>query len=528
MENLDDLMRQKYNNDDPAGRFEFREEYWEQAVVLLEADEARKRKRRRWLLWWTFAGLLLGVGAGFWYTNSDNSQTAAIRSGDAQEQSRAGTSAATQVEGERHDSIRSETKLHTENKDSGTSSKIESSENNSHHEHTRVAGISASNTTTEPNGILPAANDQGGKKQLTANASKRTSKNTTHSSLKHVLPGSHGGEIQENETQVVAQTPEKDVQPKGNGEHNLPAGQVTALASGQTPVVDSGETSKDVTVIAEKVVSTENTGSTTTGVQAELSLLAPELPAQKLLDQLLENLFTLPLPLAPATQDSTQNAKTPFRAQQPLVNQIKPVQDKRFAFGVSVAAATYKPAPDQRWLGFNGAAFGTYRINKHWSALLGLGLRYQPGSWLDSSTTVITESLRYSFGYTGTYSEKRNVGLLSLEMPLAAVWNRGTIGLEVGAAPGKLLYALERFKQSTKSSLEPEKTTRNRLEKGDSSPFASTYVNTFAGMSWRFSRNTSLSLRGTYRFGAILKATAEDPAVYGGFGVELGLRVKLF
>jgi len=64
VKNIDDLMQQKYDNDDPNGRFAFREEYWEQALALIEADEARRRKKRRWLLWWCLAGLLL-VAAGY-------------------------------------------------------------------------------------------------------------------------------------------------------------------------------------------------------------------------------------------------------------------------------------------------------------------------------------------------------------------------------------------------------------------------------------------------------------------------------
>lgn len=56
MDNIDDLMRQKFEADIPAERFVFREEYWEQARTLLE--EAEKEKRRRWLL------LLLLVGTG--------------------------------------------------------------------------------------------------------------------------------------------------------------------------------------------------------------------------------------------------------------------------------------------------------------------------------------------------------------------------------------------------------------------------------------------------------------------------------
>ncbi len=56
MENLDDLMRKKFNTADEAGRFEFQEQYWDQARALIEADE-RKRKRRRILIWWWLGGI---------------------------------------------------------------------------------------------------------------------------------------------------------------------------------------------------------------------------------------------------------------------------------------------------------------------------------------------------------------------------------------------------------------------------------------------------------------------------------------
>ena len=47
MENIDELMRQKFDSEDHGERFEFQEEYWEQAQVMLEQEEARRRRRRR-------------------------------------------------------------------------------------------------------------------------------------------------------------------------------------------------------------------------------------------------------------------------------------------------------------------------------------------------------------------------------------------------------------------------------------------------------------------------------------------------
>jgi hypothetical protein len=65
MENLDDLMRKKFNTAEEAGRYEFQEQYWDQARALIEADE-RKRKRRRILLWWWFGGIFVLSMAGIY------------------------------------------------------------------------------------------------------------------------------------------------------------------------------------------------------------------------------------------------------------------------------------------------------------------------------------------------------------------------------------------------------------------------------------------------------------------------------
>lgn len=64
MENLDDFMKKKFLDDPDGGRFEFKEEYWQQAEALIAADEKRRR-RRFW--WWIGCSLLLaGLAAGLW------------------------------------------------------------------------------------------------------------------------------------------------------------------------------------------------------------------------------------------------------------------------------------------------------------------------------------------------------------------------------------------------------------------------------------------------------------------------------
>jgi hypothetical protein len=66
MENIDDFMRDKFSNDDPAARFGFREEYWNQALLMIQAEEAGRKRRRVIWWWWVIFGLLLLVSGGLW------------------------------------------------------------------------------------------------------------------------------------------------------------------------------------------------------------------------------------------------------------------------------------------------------------------------------------------------------------------------------------------------------------------------------------------------------------------------------
>jgi len=66
---LDDMLRNGLSGQTPNTRFEFKEEYWEQALALLEADE-RKKKRRRILAYTCVLTLLLIPAAVMYYKTS--------------------------------------------------------------------------------------------------------------------------------------------------------------------------------------------------------------------------------------------------------------------------------------------------------------------------------------------------------------------------------------------------------------------------------------------------------------------------
>lgn len=70
MEHFDDMLRNSLAGNASDSRFEFKEEYWLQAMALLELEE-QKRKRRRALVYWSVLALLL-IPAAICYYNRPN------------------------------------------------------------------------------------------------------------------------------------------------------------------------------------------------------------------------------------------------------------------------------------------------------------------------------------------------------------------------------------------------------------------------------------------------------------------------
>lgn len=499
MENFDERMRHKYDNDDPGGRFEFREEYWEQALALIEADEAlRRQKRRRGLLWWSLAGLLLlSAGIGWWrmsgtHTGLNPEPAIGAHETTGRSTTQPGKSAqqdaahATDETATTSNTATSNTNQTDKTNHSDAQNQVENNSSNTQNATQNAAGrsqqLSARNRAFDAKGNASGNNNSStSDKQLTQKG-KQANTTTQSSGL------STGAE-----------------QPTGNVTTAQGAGNGGAENALKNPENTSG-------------ADAENAASTT----------APAAAQAKTLDKLLEQLFTLPLPMEPAISIEKKALKTPEKAEAPMASQIKPVKDSRFSAGIAASGLLYKSSIDKRNLGFTAALYGAYRINRHWSASVGVGARFTPGTWTDSSGTQFTESLLYSFGFESVKTERRAAGLLSLELPIAASWHHGAFGIEAGVAPGYLLYALDRYKQTTENSFHGPKTTRNRLEKADTESYGRYYANTFAGAEWWFSRNASLTLRGNYRLGALVKQTVEDPAVKAGASVELGLKLKLF
>jgi hypothetical protein len=97
MENLDEFMRHKMQTDTPGDPFPFREEHWEHALKLLEAEDQRKKRRRAIFWWWLFGVLLLpSAGTLAWWLEP------AAQTPIAAENTASGAKEAPEITSERH------------------------------------------------------------------------------------------------------------------------------------------------------------------------------------------------------------------------------------------------------------------------------------------------------------------------------------------------------------------------------------------------------------------------------------------
>lgn len=479
MENIDDLMRQKFDSDNPGERFEFQEEYWEQAQVLLEREEDKRRKG-----WWLFLALLLlitllgwlllgkGLDGKGWTQNETNKLT-------------------------EHSTVQTE------------SPSLHSNAN----QQTQTADAIQPNTENQPK-----------------NTVQQSDANQPINKF-----GSGLSSVENIENQKIAkesQTTRKDGKAKRTTRNNLTA------KKGQDPSATATaarlkENKNDLNT--PDAAGTTNPSSTKEPSSNQSPTTNPQLPVTNNQLPVTNNQLpttNLPIPTGILTvpKREVMLQRIPVAAKEPIAERIKPVDDQRFSMGLSLAGAAYQADASGQWAGWSIGAFGDYRLNKNWSVMLGAQWRFVPGygAEADSSNPDRVEQLRYSFGFTQEVWKRETRGLHYLEIPLSASWKQKRLGLEAGGAAGMLFLMQNKTTLTTESSLEAAKTTVNKLVKGDPSPYNSLYFNGFVGADYRLTNRISIMARGLYRFTPMFKNTS-DGVSNGGLGnVDLGLRFRLF
>ncbi len=484
MENIDDFMQRKFDSDDPAERFPFREEYWEQAQALIEADEQRRRKRRRFLFWWFFSGLLVGAGA-LWLWFEQPGQASEMASGKGVEQQHVVAPVAPSLQNTLPGNDKSSTATTPGLSNASSEPVSDNSLKNIGNQQNRVgeekkkAG-SAPKSTKEtlsvsaiPGALKPAV-------APSKNKRKAPSAEKPDNIGKGAVPGDPS--IENNSPARAKTTEQNEAIKQVTG--NLPDNQAPARANVSVPPTDSIQTSDAAPT-------------------ASIALL-----------QVLE----LPFPPALFAGKNPVFYKKPKQ----YAAAIKPVSDKRFVWGAGASVSAWKSGT-----GYTAGFFGNYRLNAPWSLSAGLQLRYLPLSTADplpDSSEQVSVQYRYSFGFERTEWRRTTVGLHYLEIPLAARWQRGRLGIEAGVAPGLLLLARDQVTQTIESSLGGIETPVKRFESGEKTNFRRAYFSTFVLAECRLASRLGFTLRGNYRPGSILKPLEDVEFEKYALGLDMGLR----
>jgi hypothetical protein len=471
MENLDDFMRQKFNTDPDASgeRFEFREEYWEQAQALLEAEEKRRRKRRRWLLWWVFLGVIAVAVAVY----SNNGRLARRSLGEGGQSAR--DTLDHQYSGSADDI---QTRGDTTTKGFISGEKIPGTDSVFPKNNIENQGFGIKNGMP---GTVGASDRQAGKNNNTKDAQPETSAQK---------PAPLPSRSDSKGVQPAGTSPNQpDVEKEKNGQPTSP----NPPASVQNATLPGHQTdSTNVSVIAQNDLHEFNNFAA--------------LPT-------LTGLLDLP------TRDLDTPNVTPY------VQSIKPVRERTFSFGLAATATLSQASPDGKRLGATGGVFLDYRFAPAWSLTTGANWRYLAGAWAGDTVPTTSEQLRYGFGYQQDAWNLETRGLHFIEVPIGLRWQRGAFSISGGFAAGFLIGVQGRLTQQHSESLQNGVTTeRSRvwLNKTPYYPFSPTV---FLGGEWRVTQRLGLTLRGAYRPGSIGEKLIPDvvpPANL--FWLDAGLR----
>jgi hypothetical protein len=486
MDNIDDLMRQKFDADDPAARFEFQEEYWEQAQALLEQREARRRKRR-WMIWILVLGLVGWLGVERVENVERVEMVENVEGQTAGNQSQTGGSPAG-----------TETPANASQSD--TFKQITPAEK------TGLQPTAQENASGKAAPQSPIQKNKSDKKGLILatqeNRSERTGAQSTTQEKKGLLSTSQETRSEKNSGFNPAQStsPAKNQLNSGSGNEEKPGSSEPPLIYPNSVINPQENPSEALDPALFQFI--------------PQSIIRPN-PVQ-----------SLPRPA------NTIIPKKSYQAPKPaLANTTKIAGKSRFSFGISLAGVAYQQTDTMgSWAGWTFGALGGYRLNQHWSLSMGLQWRMVPiqARVTESSGMGFEERVRYSFGYKRESLELTNRGLHYLELPLAAQWTKQRWGLEAGVSVGKLIAVENSSEYTVESSLEPRKTTRNKYEKGDLSPYEPSYFSSFVGANYRLNNRISLTTKAQYRFTPISQTLRENTDGKGLGNLELGLRYRLY
>ncbi len=461
MENLDDLMRKKFDSDDPTGRFEFREEFWEQARVMIEADEAQRKKRKRRVFWWWF--LFAGLAIACWQL----AEWSSTRENTAEQHRQPGGADANGIV---HDKNRPAVQHNADaTPDSLSTKELPSDVSTNNNHETRQAATSRNEHNTPEN-----------------------QKQTGTKNVQPVIPDSRRSDVGQHNATPVAPPDEKDRRQKaGKGDRKLPvtAPQVSAPTAG-----DRKDDSLAESVGTGSKQDNENTAPGTSsassdsiGASAQTTTSVAPLGLLPTLAGLLEPIVRSP----DMPQAATATAL------------IQPARDPKWRMGLEIAGSAGQASLDGKRFGASAGLVFQRRLTPSLALSTGLRWRYLAGAWAEDTMPTESKQLRYSFGFVRDDWSLRSRGQHLLEVPLALRWQRKRLALEAGVTAGWLAgvrgEVVRRHSESLQSGISIERSATWL----NTTPFHRFVPGVFAGAAWKATRRMDITVQGNWRPGKV-------------------------
>ena len=467
MEQLDDFIREQFDQAEPGERFAFREEHWAQALPLIEAAE-RKRRRRGWL-WW-LAGLML-LCSGWWGWQATQRPT------DASQQATA---------------IPQETLPGTGTPAAPSAYSMDQS--------TRLAADGPENVENMP------LQKSGG----------RTLTELQKFGQRNAMTGTAAARMEN----LNPDKPEHRNAEPAYGSNPHPSAPAPTLPGAPSNVPAAARAhSPQPTPAPGILVPTPGTAQATNQINAAQNALLLARSANW------RNLPMLPITFRLLTKavHGQGVARVPY-----AFPRIRPVREPRFAVGLQIAASAYRPVPAGQQWGSTAGVYTHYWLRPAWSLATGVAWRSQPTGNHPTDTLATSRQVRYRFGYEEETYLQVNRRLHFVELPLSINWHFHAWRLETGAAWGQLVGVRAALLHTSRSSLAPVPETREQPARGEKGGYNRHYVAPFAGLGWQPLQLLHLNLRASYRPASLLSATAEAPDHSGHWRLDAGLRWQLF
>ena len=467
MDNIDDLMRKKFDSDNPEERFEFQEEFWEQAQVLLEQEEARRRKRGWWLIRWALA--LGAICLLIWCLQKP---VGAAFDGD-------GSAVLT---------------------------------------HTNPQGSNTSQEQTTDNAspsLTPSASGASDERS----AALKTGKTNSNAAevVQQAQPPSSAQQVQKN----ISKSPKS---PESNPKTVTFAGQKARSIEINTEIPES----PNLSGVAREPQTTSKVGipndsaegliTPITNVLDNVQPVSPIITLPNAIEPLVipQNRTKIPLKVNHTLQPLAQKPEP----------QKKP---RRVSVGLTFAGTAYQVPAREAWAGGLIGLSGSFRLDKNWSLGLGVQGRYMPGQNIqnDSFSSNEVVQLRYSFGFEQEVSTLQNRALYGVEVPISVQWNTQRWAFEAGSTLGRWVAFQDDLTNQSSSSLGPTSRKVSRNIKGDPSLYQRNWASAFVGAQYQLGSRLTLTGRLQQRFQPFYQNAVNEGNRSRLRYIDLGMRIRL-